>query len=157
VAIPLSKLQRYDEARRELHRALECLEPFAHAAQPWKAWAVLHDLERAAGEPQAATQARQQAVQTYLAYRRAGGVGQTPAAQLCNLAAQAIQQGDTTELEQFLSQLLGAPGTPPQLNTTIPRLQAILQGSRDPDLATDPNLYYRDATELLLLLEALGS
>jgi len=39
----------------------------------------------------------------------------------------------------------------------IPKLQAILQGSRDPALATDPNLDYDDAAELLLLLEALGS
>ena len=39
----------------------------------------------------------------------------------------------------------------------ISKLQAILQGDRDPALADDPNLEYDDAVELKLLLEALNS
>ena len=39
----------------------------------------------------------------------------------------------------------------------IPKLQAIVAGDRDPTLAGDPNLYYGDAVELQLLLEALGA
>jgi hypothetical protein len=38
----------------------------------------------------------------------------------------------------------------------LPNLQAILHGNRDPALTTDPALDYRDAAELLLLLETLG-
>ncbi len=37
----------------------------------------------------------------------------------------------------------------------IPRLHAILDGSRDPALAEDPALDYDDAAELALLLERL--
>ena len=156
IAIALIKLGRYDEARRELERAIACKEPFGHAAEPWKTWDILHDLERKAGDPQAAAQARQQAVQTYLAYRRAGGESRQPGARLCAQIAQDIQRGDTREAERFLSQAAGAPDTPAWLKAMIPKLQAILQGSRDPALATDPNLYYGNAAELQLLLEALG-
>ena len=43
------------------------------------------------------------------------------------------------------------------LKVLILKLPAILQGSRDPALAMDPNLGYDDAAELLFLPEALGS
>ena len=157
IADTLIKLGRYDEARRELERAIECKEPFGHATTPWTTWDILHDLEREAGDSQAAAQARQKATETYLAYRRAGGESRQPGAQLCAQIAQDIQRSDTTEAEQFLAQAAGAPDTPAWLKVMIPKLQAILQGSRDPALATDPNLGYGDAAELLLLLEALGS
>ncbi len=72
----LMTLQRYDEARQELQRAIECKKPFGHAAEPWKTWALLHDLEQATGNAPAAADAWQQAVQCYLAYRRDGGESQ---------------------------------------------------------------------------------
>ena len=73
----LIKLRRYDEARQELQRAIECKKPYGHAAEPWKTWSILEDLERATGHTEAAQAARQQAIETYLAYRRAGGVSQS--------------------------------------------------------------------------------
>ncbi len=73
LADTLIKLGRFDEARREVERAIECKKPYGHAAEPWKAWAILHDLERAAGNPEAAARARQQAMEAFLAYRRDGG------------------------------------------------------------------------------------
>ena len=157
IANALIKLGRYDEARRELERAIECNEPFGHAAKPWKAWDILYGLEREADNPQAATHARQQAVQTYLAYRRAGGESRTTIAQLCSLVLQAIQQKDTIQVERVLAQYSRVADAPSSFKATIPKFQAILRGSRDPALATAPNLYYHDAAELLLLLEALGS
>jgi hypothetical protein len=39
----------------------------------------------------------------------------------------------------------------------VPKLQAVLGGSRDSRLADDSSLDYRDAAELLLLLESLGA
>jgi tetratricopeptide (TPR) repeat protein len=70
IANILIKLQRYDEARQELLRAIECKMPYGHAAEPWKTWNTLHNLEQAVGNPSAAAEARQKAVETYLAYRR---------------------------------------------------------------------------------------
>src|SRR5262249_51892243 len=85
----LLQLKQYDEARRELQRVVECNKPSGHAAEPWKTWAILYDLEQATGNPQAAAAARQQAVQYYLAYRRDGGESQQPSASLCAFIANA--------------------------------------------------------------------
>ena len=154
MADTLIKLGRYDEARRELHRAIECKKPYGHAAEPWTTWAILHDLEQATGDTQAAAQAREQAIGSYLAYRRDGGVSQSNRIQLCALVAQAIQQKDTTQAEQRLAQILGQD-VDPRIKTMIAKLQAILNGDRNPALAEDPGLYYMDAVELQLLLEGL--
>lgn len=156
LALTLLQMKQYDEARRELLRAVECKEPYGHAAELWKTWDILHDLERASGNPEAAAQARQRAIESYLAYRRAGGQSMTGEAQLCAAAAQAITQGDTTGLEQQLAQLSGAE-IPPPAKVLISKVQAILRGDRNPALADDPNLHYQDAVELRLLLEELGA
>ena len=143
LASTLIKLQRYDEARQELHRAIECKKPFGHAAEPWKTWALLYNLEQATGNAPAAADAWQQAVQCYLAYRRDGGESQEPGAQLCAQIAHAIRQGDTTEVTQFLAQAAAAADTPARLKAMLPKLHAILHGDRDPALAADPALDYR--------------
>jgi hypothetical protein len=137
-----------------LIRAIECLEPYGHVGEVWTAWSLLHTLDLAAGEAEAAAEARQKAYESYLAYRREGGYGTTPPAQLCAAAAVAIKAGDTSGLEQYLSQLLGED-TPPQLRAMFPKLLAVLHGERDPALAADPGLDYRDAVELHLLLKML--
>jgi tetratricopeptide (TPR) repeat protein len=156
LALTLLQMQQYDEARRELLRAIECKKPYGHVAELWKTWDILHDLEQASGNAEAAAQARQRAVESYLAYRRAGGQSMTGGAQLCAEAAQAITQGDTTELEQQLAQLSGAEISP-SAEVLIFKVQAILRGDRNPALADDPNLDYAGAVELQLLLEVLGA
>ncbi|MBW8875566.1 MAG: CHAT domain-containing protein [Acidobacteria bacterium] len=155
LAYTLIKLHRYDEARQELQRAIECKRPYGHAATPWNAWSFLEDLERATGHAEAAQAARQQAIETYLAYRRAGGFSQSNQAQLFAQVAQAIQQSAVLEMQKRLNALL-EPDDPPTFIALIRQLQAILAGDRDPALAADPELYYRDAAELQLLLEALS-
>jgi tetratricopeptide (TPR) repeat protein len=156
LAATLIKLKHYDDARCELHRALECNKPFGHNAEPWKTWSLLHILEQAAGNSQAATDSWQLAVQCYLTYRRAGGESQEPSARLCAQIAHAIRQGDTIEVTHFLAQAAVAADTPSWLKAMLPKLHTILHGYCDPALAADPALDYRDAAELLLLLETLG-
>jgi len=155
IANALIKLQRYDEARTELLRAIECGKPYGHAAEPWKTFDILYDLEQATGNPQAAAAARQQAIAKYLAYRQAGGENQNPGAKLCAVVLQAIQQKQKGEAEKVLKQFLGADAEP-WAKAMVPKLQAILAGDRNPALAQDPNLDYDDAAELQLLLERLG-
>lgn len=103
LAMALIKLNRYDEARHELHRAIECKKPFSHAAQPWLTWGVLEKLERATIHAGAAGSARQQAIESYLAYRRAGGVSQSNHAELFATVKRAIQQNDAREARQLLA------------------------------------------------------
>ncbi|WP_287604439.1 CHAT domain-containing protein [Thiothrix sp.] len=152
VAIRLIKLQRYDEARPELLRAIECLKTFGHAAEPWKALGVLHYLEQASGNPPAAREARQQALAAFLAYRRDGGENHSGAGRLALAVGLAIQQGDTAEVEQVIGQLLEREDWDKNF---LHKLQAIIAGERDLALAEDEGLHYQYAAELVLLLEGL--
>ncbi len=154
----LISLKRYDEARREILRAIECKGSFGHAAEPWNSFIILSKLERAAGNDAAATEARERAVQAYLAYRRAGGENQsgsmTP--RLCAAVAQALATGQTADAASQIAEVAERPDLAAYLRPLIPALRAILDGSRDPAPASDPDLDYDDAAEILLLLEQLG-
>jgi hypothetical protein len=130
------------------------LKTFGHAAELWKTWAILHNLEQATGDEQAAAAAREQAIACYLAYRRAGGESKSNQFRFFGLAFQAIQKGATTEAELKLAEL-SKEDVPVWFQTLLAKLQAILRGDRNPALAADPNLDFGDAAELQLLLEAL--
>ena len=157
LADTLIKLERYDEARAELRRAVECKKAFGHAAKPWTTWMILCKLERAVRDANAATEARHMAVEAYLGYRRAGGEDQSRGAQLYAATAYAIAEGKTDHLRAELAQLLDNPDLPAWGKVLIPTLQAILDGSRDPALADNPDLDYDDAVEVRLLLETLAA
>ncbi|HEX5732327.1 MAG TPA: TIR domain-containing protein [Blastocatellia bacterium] len=152
----LINLQRYDEARLELRRAIECKKPYGHAAELWKTWDILCDLEQATGNLQAAAQARQQAIESYRAYRHAGGQSMEFGAQFCDKVTNAIAQRDSSALEQELDDYLRTKADF-RGKLLIPKLLAILHGDRNIGLTDDPNLNYSDAVELQLLLEKLGA
>lgn len=151
LATTLIKLKRLQQARPELLRAIECKKPFGHAAEPWLTWAILHNLEQAEGNTQAAAQARQKAIQAYIDYRRDGGENHSGAGRLALDVLQAIQQSETTEIGQVIEQLLETW----QNKTYLHTLQAILAGERDPALAEDDDLDYQCVAELKILLEQL--
>ncbi|MBI3273094.1 MAG: tetratricopeptide repeat protein, partial [Planctomycetes bacterium] len=153
----LIRQRRHDDARQELRRAIECMAGLGIAGLPWKTWSLLADVERATGHAEAAAEARQRVIETYGAYRRAGGVSQQPSAQLVALVAQAIRANDQAEAGGQLAQLASQPYAPRWLQALVPKLQAILAGDRDPTLAADPALDYDDAVELQLLLDALAA
>ncbi len=155
LAYALILLERYDEARTELLRAIECGQAFGHAAQPWKTWNILHDLEQASGNPPAAREARQQALVTFLAYRRDGGENHSGIGRLALMVGQAIQQGDTAEAQRLLDVEL-ADESWGEHKSFLHKLQAIIAGERDLALAEDEGLHYELAAELVLLLEGLG-
>lgn len=158
IAISLIRLQRYDEARRELLMAIDCDKAFGHSAEPWTTWALLHNLEQACQAPEAAKAAKQQAIQHYLAYRRDGGQNlvSPELPKLCQRVVQAGHDRNSEPLQQELQALHVSEDRPAYLKPLLPKLIAILQGQRSPTLADDPDLDYDDAAELLLLLEQLG-
>ena len=133
LANTLIKLQRYDEARREVLRAIECKAPFGHAAEMWRTWGILCDLEEATGNYPAADAARQKAIESYLAYRRAGGVSQNNLFGLFALVANALQKNQAEVALQQLAQI-SAEDIPQWVKSLITKLQAILQGDRSPNL-----------------------
>lgn len=154
IANSLIPLQRYDEARSECQRAIDCKKAFGHNAEPWKTWNILYELEQASHNPTIAHVAKQQAIQSYLAYRHEGGenLSGSQVPQFCQGTLRAIQENNNATAEK---ELLSLSGMPDYLNPVIAKLIAILQGERDPNLADDPELDFISAAELLLLLDAL--
>jgi tetratricopeptide (TPR) repeat protein len=150
----LRKLQRLDEARQAIRRAIECTAPFGHAAEPWKSWNILTKIETAAGNSAAAADARRQALAAFLAYRRDGGENQSEAGRLALAVRQALASGDPAEVTSSLQQLAADPAWAEHL-PFLTALQGITAGSRDRSLAEDPGLSYDEAAEVLLLIEAL--
>jgi tetratricopeptide (TPR) repeat protein len=148
------KLQRLEEARQAIRRAIECEAPFGHAALPWTSWGILADIETAAGNSAAAADARYQALGAFFAYRRDGGENQTGSGRLALAIRQALASGDQAEAATLLQQLAADPDFANQL-PFLTALQAVTTGSRDRSLAEDPGLGYEEAAEVLLLIEAL--
>ncbi|ODS31229.1 MAG: hypothetical protein SCARUB_03650 [Candidatus Scalindua rubra] len=156
LTITLIILKRYDEARREIQRAIECFKPYGHHVEPWRAWDKLCDIELADGNKEAADRAREQAIQSYLACRRDGGEDQNPGGRLCALFKKALENQQPGEIEKQLDEVAGDPNIPASGKLLVSKLQAILAGSRERELASDPGLNYVDAAEILFLLEGLG-
>jgi tetratricopeptide (TPR) repeat protein len=154
LANSLLKLQRIEEARQAIRRAIDCDASFGHAAEPWTSWAILTAIETAAGNRAAAAEARYQALTAFLAYRRDGGENQSGSGRLALSVLQALASGDPAEVASSLQQLTADPQAA-SLLPFLTALQAITAGSRDRSLAEDPGLYYKEAAEVLLLIEAL--
>ncbi|MBT3389954.1 MAG: tetratricopeptide repeat protein [Chloroflexi bacterium] len=154
-ASTLKNIKRYDEARAEILRAIECDRQFGHAAEPWKTFDILCDIETATGQAKAARAAWEQARAAYLAYRRQGGYAQGGGGNLVEHVLGLISQKKTGEIQPLFNQLASDPDTPDTLKLLMNAIVAILNGSRDPALGDDPALNYADAAEVLFLIERL--
>jgi len=91
------KLKRYDDARQEILRTIECKKTFGHTVEPWKTWNILCDLEQAQGNAKAAKDARDHAVALYMDFRRSGGGKYEYGPQLCDMVGAAIQSGERAD------------------------------------------------------------
>ncbi len=151
----LRKLRRFDEARQETRRAIECKTPFGHVAEPWKTWSILAIIETESGDLSAAAAAKQKAIDCYLAYRRDGGENHNGAGRLVFDMRERLAQGGLSAATAFLQQLATRPDFPVSLHAFVQALQAVLNGSRDRNLANAPDLDYTMAAEILLLIENL--
>ena len=140
----------------ELLRAIECRRPYGHAAELWKTWDILCDLERACGNLDAARGARQKAIEAFRAFRRAGGENHWPGGRLCRDIGEAIRSHQLDAARARLAGLRNHPQATPAFQLLISKLEAVLAGSREGVLAADPDLDFADAVELELLLEGLA-
>jgi tetratricopeptide (TPR) repeat protein len=150
----LRKLRRFDEARHEIRRAIECKAQFGHASEPWKTWSVLANIETDDGKPTAAAEAKRKAIDCYLAYRRDGGENHYSDGRMCRAVTQPLLAGDPAVAASLLEEL-AANSAAARLLPFIRALQAIVAGRRDRTLADAPNLDYSMAAEILFLLETL--
>ncbi len=155
LSITLITLKRYKDARQEIQRAIECFKPYGHNVEPWRAWDKLREIELADDNQEAAAQAREQAIQLYLTFRSEGGEDQNPGARLCTLFDDAMADQPPEEVKKHLDEVAKDPKIPVQGKLLIAKLHSILAGSREKELASDLNLDYIDAAEILFLLENL--
>ena len=155
LALTFLKLQRFDESRVCIKRVIQSTKSSGHEVEPWKFWSILTNIEIAAGNSAVAADARHQAINAFLAYRRDGGENQSGSGGLALAVRQLLASGgDPAEAASSLQQFAADPraaGMLPFLTT----LQAITAGSRDRSLAEDPALDFDEAAEVLLLIEAL--
>jgi tetratricopeptide (TPR) repeat protein len=155
LASRLGKLRRFDEAREEIRRAIECKAQSGHASETWRTWATLAIIETDAGNPAAAADAKRKAVEDYLAYRRDGGENHYVDGRICLAATQALLTGGPGAAESLLHQIAGDPDLHPLLLPFIQALEAIVVGSRDQTLANAADLDVTMAAEILFLIETL--
>jgi tetratricopeptide (TPR) repeat protein len=146
---------RLGEARQEIHRAIDCDAPLGHAAEPWKTWAILANIETDAGNPGAAADAKAKALTAYLAYRRDGGENHDGTGRLALAVTEALRSGGLSAAAQLLQQIVADADLPAWLRPFVQALQAVVAGSRDRRLADSPELHYSMAAEIVLLIEAL--
>lgn len=151
----LRKLRRFDEARREILRAIECNEQVDQASQPWTSWATLADIETADGNAVAAAEAKRQATECYLEYRRDGGENHYTDGRICLAVSPPLLAGDPNAAASVLQPFAADPTMPNPARTFMQALQAIIAGNRDRALADAPDLNVTMAAEILFLLEKL--
>ncbi|WP_300327673.1 tetratricopeptide repeat protein, partial [Accumulibacter sp.] len=161
LAETLRRLGRRSEARHEIERALACLRDLGHAAEPWKVWGILAAIENDDGRASEARQASRQAREAFLAYRRDGGENHSGGGRLAAEIARLLLAGDSVSAAAGLAQLAGELASdadaPAWLPPFVAALRAIVAGERSAALADAPGLYYRDAAEIVLLLEQLAA
>jgi tetratricopeptide (TPR) repeat protein len=152
LGIVLHQLRRFDEARHALATALALLKPYGHSAMPWRTWTALADVERDTGQPEAAREARREALRTYRAYRADGGEPMNDATRFIALFGQAFRGSGPDAARALLDRLTQVPDW---FVPTLRALHAIAAGSRDSAPADDPAHAPMAAVELALLLESL--
>jgi tetratricopeptide (TPR) repeat protein len=155
LAEKLIKLKRYDEARSELQQTFKLLQSYEYLTEFWKTWNNRYDLEQADGKKVRALFYRQQAIQSYLTHRRKGGKSDELGGKLCSKLLESFKLNKKEEFTIFLENQLKNSKAKPENKLLISKLITILSGSRDPNLAQDPELYYIYAAELTLLLEEM--
>lgn len=64
-----------------------------HELESWKSRDILHNIELADGNPEAAAEARAQALKLFLAYRRDGGENHSRVGLLCHDVTAAMTNG----------------------------------------------------------------
>jgi tetratricopeptide (TPR) repeat protein len=132
LAFYLRKLHRFDEARHEIRRKIESDTQFGHASEPWKAWAVLVDIQTDAGNPTAAAEARAKAISCYLAYRRDGGENHDGSGRIGLAVTRSLLADDAGAASSLLQELAADPALPGHARTFIQALQAIVAGRGNP-------------------------
>jgi tetratricopeptide (TPR) repeat protein len=141
------KLKRYDDARQEIVRAIECYKSFGYSVKPWTSWYILSIIEDTEGNEIKAKETRDKAVALYMDFRRSGGGKYEFGAQLCEIVVDAIKSDDQAKAKTILEQFDRGS------NPFIDALWQILNGAQD--VKALEQLPYNFEVDVRLLLEKL--
>ncbi|MDQ1351955.1 MAG: hypothetical protein QG657_2261, partial [Acidobacteriota bacterium] len=155
LANTLFKLDRYDEARQEILRAIECKKPFGNSVQPWTTYDILFGIEASVGTIEAAYQAWEQAFQLFWEYRKAGGENHTQGGELCAEINQLLEQMPPVEIWKMLGKRFPKIDKDDPYGLFLSKLRLILGGAHIHALVKAKDIHYKNAVELVLLLEKL--
>lgn len=153
IADVLIQLGRFDEAQIELERSIECEQLQGHAAEQWKTWNIVRRLHKQTGNQVAELEAYTRSINSYSAYRQAGGTSQSAWSPICTLVLDAIQSKDARKAKNVLSELLARQDLTEPDRLCIRTLEQILLGNHSPEITDNIELNYLDVAELKLLLE----
>ncbi|HMT94593.1 tetratricopeptide repeat protein [uncultured Thiothrix sp.] len=150
----LIKLRCYEDARKELIRAIDCGQYFDSEAELWRVWGNLYMLEKAENNSREAWIAWQEAVKKRVSYRLNGGENNTDAGYLCESFCKTILHEGGHAASRLVAIEL-ADETWGNCIILLNKLAKIALGERSPKLAEDEQLHYEWAAEVLLVLDRL--
>lgn len=98
----------------------ECNQQVGHAAEPWKYFDILHDIETATGNREAALDAWTRARDAYLAYRRQGGHAANQIDKLFDWIRDSVQNRESDKIVVDLTLAHHEDDSPDQIQTAPP-------------------------------------
>ncbi|MCS7024503.1 MAG: hypothetical protein NZV14_06860 [Bryobacteraceae bacterium] len=143
------------QARAELAAAEDAQSALQPVAEPWKLLDARRELELSLGNFEAADQAKRQAMETFLAFRRTRGENDFPSGQIANFVVLALAAGSTTLASKQLEEWRRNPDLPAHAKIYLEVIGQVLAGSRDRTLAHHPDLTFDEAAEIHVLMDAL--
>jgi tetratricopeptide (TPR) repeat protein len=152
----LAEIGAVDEARSEIEAIEQVQAALGGAAQPWKALDARRRLELALGNLEAAAEARRQAFDSFLAFRRKRGENDMPSGEISNFVIFAVAGGSMEMAARQLEQFCQKPDLPANAKAYVAAIREVVAGSRDRSLAGHPDLTYDEAAEIHVLIDALS-
>jgi len=154
LGLALISLGRYDEARPNILRGIECHKDLGSAVEPWWGWEIMAKLETAVENTAGATFALRQARTACLEFRRQHGSFRHQAALICDYFVRDFLNNQKDHIRDQLP-IVAADAKDNSSRAVLRSLHAIVEGSRDMSLADDPQLTFYDAAEVLWVLERI--
>ena len=148
----LRRLDRLDEAAAEARQAAVIRDDLGVGAEPWKTWAILHDIHRDRGAHAAAAEARRRASAWYAHYRGQRGEPEAIVARLLTTTRQALAAGHGAALAGQLPAAAVNQKTHTNNRALLQTLAAVCRSDFDAARAALDTLHSVFAFELDLLL-----
>jgi hypothetical protein len=143
------------EARIELTRGIEFDSKQGHASLPWMAWNELMQLETDARDISAASEAKRNAIDSFLNYRRDGGENSQEDGKLSLLIYKELSTGNLWLATWLLDRISENSFIDPWMPPFILALKRVVAGSRDQAIADPTQLSVTGAAEIRWMIEKL--